>query len=79
MQAAIKELVMQSDYLIDSLDLKKLLFELIKIRLQDFEEHVIKVVFAELQHLMASPISLSKHLLNIAFLGRLVNGPGAFQ
>ena len=79
MQALVEKLVVLNDDLVDCAHFHELVFELVEVWLEDFEQHVVKVVLAELKHLVAGPVSLCEHLLDVVLLGGLVDRPGAFQ
>ena len=78
-QALVQEVVVEDDDLIDGLDLLELLFELVEVGFEHLEQHVVEVILAELEHFMSSAVRLSKHVLNIAFFGGLVDAPGFFK
>ena len=49
---------MKHNYLINGLDLKKVLLESDEIGLKYFKQDVIEVILAELKHLVSSSVSL---------------------
>ena len=76
-QASVQEGVVQLYDLVDRPDLAQLGLELVEVRLKHLEQHVVEVVFTELQHLVPCSVGLRKHALYVALLRRLVYGPGA--
>ena len=70
---------MKSDDFVNGPHWLQLIFEFVEVWLQHLEQHVVEVILAELKHFMTSSIRLGKHVLNIAFFGRLVDWPGSFK
>jgi hypothetical protein len=53
-QTLVQEVIVQTDDLVHRLHFLQVAFELIVVRLKDFKEHVVEVVFGELLHFEAS-------------------------
>jgi len=68
-QTPIQEVVMKPNDFINGLHRLEAFSKLVKVWLKNFVEHVIQVVFAELEHLVPRSVSLSEESLNIALLG----------
>ena len=78
-QTLIQEIIVKHNYFIDSFDLFQVIFELVEVRFEHFEQHIVQIVLAELKHLVARSISLRKHFLDVALLGRLMDAPCLLQ
>ena len=78
-QTFVEEIVVERDDVVDGLDLGQGLDELGVIGLQDFVEHVVQIVFAELQHLVPGSVSLAEVFLDVALFSRLVDAPCSLE
>lgn len=55
------------------------MLELVEVGLEHFEQHVIKIILAELLHLQPCAEGPREQVLDVAFLGTLVHAPGLVQ
>lgn len=68
-EALVQKVVVQDNDFVDGLHFEKVFFEFVEVGLEHLIEHVVEVVFAELEHLVPGSVGLRKHPLDVALLG----------